>query len=582
MKKLLSLLLSLSILAGLFVLPVYASPESIPEAEPAAEAITETVDAEPAEPEYVPVEPEEAPAETEESPAEPEEAPVTDGDGIDPIDAVLGDAPEDPEVTSGAISGTDIQWAVDKETGVLTVTGTGVLPDYENFEDTPWRDCRAIIKKIVVSAGITAIGENNFRYLPLVTEVSLPDGLTTIGGYAFYYDLSLTSIVLPDSVTTIKDSAFADCHALKNVTFSKALKTIGKSAFSDAALEAIDLPDGLTYIGESAFFSRYATYTELTLPGSLGAMETVPFTDYDKLVTATLEEGITVVPPYFFYVSYNLKTLNLPSTIEVLGESFINPYFFSLEDDDERKPKLETINVADRDGYDFFGWTDEAGMFFTSEEICAGAEYTGNLYSTWLRSWTEGMFTDVRSAAWYHDAVQICYQLELMNGMSATTFKPMGSGTRAQTVTILYRLAGEPEVTSSTSFSDVKAGLWYSDAVAWASEVGITTGYPDGTFRPDNAVSRQEFVTFLYRMSVYLELVDKDTAWSEAVLGDFPDKNLIASWALNAEAWSVAVGLQQGSRDSDGIIRLRPTSTVTRAQLATFLFNYCLGEWLEE
>lgn len=578
MKKILSLLLSLSMLVGLFVLPAYAAPENITEAEPAEEAITETVDAEEA---LLPNEAEETPAELEEAPAETE-VPATDGDTPDPIDEMLAGAPTDPEVTSGAISGTDIQWAVDKATGALTVSGTGVLPDYENFKDTPWWDCRAVITKIVVGPGITAIGKNDFRCLPLNAEISLPDGLITIGQDAFSYNLSLTSIVLPDSVTTIKDSAFKNCHALKNVVFSASLKTIEEDAFCETSLEAINLPDGLTYIGDYAFLSHGATYTELTLPGSLGAMDTTPFVDYEKLVTATLKEGITVVPPYFFNVARNLETLNLPSTIEVLGEEFILKYLFTNEDGQGRQAKLKAINIADRDGYDFAGWLDETGTLFTSEEICAGADYTGDLLATWLRSWTEGTFTDVKPTAWYHDAVQVCYQLELMNGMSATTFKPQGVGTRAQTVTILYRLAGEPEVTSTAAFSDVKAGQWYSDAVAWASEAGITTGYPDGTFRPNRAVSRQEFVTFLYRLSVYLELVEKDAAWSEAVLGDFPDKDRIATWAVNAEAWSVAVGLQQGSRESDGTILLRPASTVTRAELATYLCNYCLGEWLDE
>ncbi len=608
MKKLLSYLLSLSMLAGLLVLPAYAAPEEAAGANPAGEAITEPVDAGEAlpveeteesaaeesesageapefEPEKAPSEPDEAPTEPEQTPAEPESL-TSDGAGIDPIEAMLGDAPEDPEVTSGSIPGTSIQWTVDKSTGVLTVSGTGALPDYEDVADTPWRDCRAVITKIVVGSGITAIGKNNFRYLPLVTEVSLPNGVTTIGEYAFYYDLSLTAIVLPNSVVTVKASAFAECDALKDVTFSTALTTIETYAFSRTRLESLDLPDGLTYIGDYAFDALFATYTELTLPGSLGSMDTIPFTDHLKLVTATLEEGITVVPPYYFSSSTSLKTLNLPSTIQVLGKGFINPYFFTLEDGDERKAKLETINVAERDGYEFIGWTDETGAVFTSEEICAGAEYDGNLHSTWIRTWTEGTFTDVSANAWYHDAVQLCYQLELMNGMSATTFKPQGTGTRAQAVTILYRLAGSPKVTSASSFSDVKdndpKADWYLNAVAWASEAGITTGYPDGTFRPNRTVSRQEFVTFLYRMSVYLELVDENKTWDEKVIEAFPDKGRIADWARNTEIWSVAVGLQEGSLESDGTTKLLPTSTVTRAQLAAYLCNYCLGEWLGE
>ena len=595
MKKLISILLCLCLVLSLGVLSVFASEELSPEEAPesAAEAVPEeeaplTLDGE--EPDGGESGETGSGGEGEGgdsgeaghvTPTDAEEnATPSDAKKLDPIDELLEGAPEDPEVTSGVIAGTNLRWNVDIDSGVLTISGTGDMPDYADFDEmtnayhpnTPWWDCRAVIRKIVVESGVTGLGSYAFSRLPLVTEVSLPGTLTDIRKGAFHCCLSLPEVTIPAGVTDIGNSAFENCNALASVTFPDGLKTIGANAFYFTILNSIALPDGLESIGSGAFYA--SSFTELTLPGSLGdltpapdttGIQLSPFSGCADLWAVTLGEGITNVPPLYFGQSYAMEILNLPSTIRTLGHEFIILH--------DSPAALTTINVAHRSGYAFIGWTDENGSVFSSEELCTGVEYVGDLTATWIRTWEEGHFTDVSETAWYHDAVQFCYQAELMNGMSETRFEPNGSATRAQVVTVLWRLAGEPAAKDS-DFSDVTGGKYYSTAVAWAADNGITNGYPDGTFRPNNDVTRQEFVTFLYRFTEAWAGEQPPSCDSDP-LAEFADRDQVGSWAQSAECWSVAAGLQEGSLEG-GVLYLNPARSIRRSELAAFLMRYCV------
>ena len=100
-------------------------------------------------------------------------------------------------------------------------------------------------------------------------------------------------------------------------------------------------------------------------------------------------------------------------------------------------------------------------------------------------------FADVPESAWYYDEVQYVYENGFMLGMTEDTFAPEATLTRAMLVTILYRMAGEPEVTDRASFADVPAGCWYTDAVAWAKQTQISVGYDETRFAPNDAITRE-------------------------------------------------------------------------------------------
>ena len=174
-------------------------------------------------------------------------------------------------------------------------------------------------------------------------------------------------------------------------------------------------------------------------------------------------------------------------------------------------------------------------------------------------------FTDASPTAWYHDGVHYCLETGLMVGTSDSTFEPDGIVTRAQVVTILYRVEGEPEV-GETVFPDVPAGQWYTDAVTWAAGEGIVYGYDTGKFGPTDQITIEQLIAILNRYAKYLgyEVDDK------ASLTGFPDYTTISEYAIPSMEWAVAKDVYDGF---NGL--LIPTKGATRAQTAWILMKFC-------
>ena len=177
-------------------------------------------------------------------------------------------------------------------------------------------------------------------------------------------------------------------------------------------------------------------------------------------------------------------------------------------------------------------------------------------------------FPDVTEGDWFYDAVRYAYETGLMDGVGDNLFAPNSETTRAQLVTILYRLAGEPEPGGDSGFADVAAGTWYTDAVVWAAENGIVNGTTDTTFAPGEDITREQLVTVLYR---YAESKGYDVSAS-ADLSGYPDAGQVQDYAQPAMAWAVAEGIVEGV---DG--NLNPAGNATRAQIATILMRFCEG-----
>lgn len=170
-------------------------------------------------------------------------------------------------------------------------------------------------------------------------------------------------------------------------------------------------------------------------------------------------------------------------------------------------------------------------------------------------------FSDVAADAWYADAVEYVRDNGLMSGTSDTTFSPDGTMTRAMLATTLYRVAGSPAVSGTDAFTDTQEGAWYSDAVLWASQEGVISGYGSGLFGTNDPVSREQIAAVLWRYA--------GSPAAEAGQ-DFADESAIASYAAGAVDWARANGVMNGM---DGN-RFAPKSSATRAQVATILRNY--------
>ena len=174
-------------------------------------------------------------------------------------------------------------------------------------------------------------------------------------------------------------------------------------------------------------------------------------------------------------------------------------------------------------------------------------------------------FTDVPADAYYHDAVYALVDQGVVKGVTETTFCPDNPLTRGQFVTMLYRMAGEPDVTAPAAFSDVAADSYYADAVAWAVEKEITNGTSATTFSPDSNVTREQMVTFLYRCAKATGSLNDKTA----DLSGYTDAASVADFAKTPFAWAVANGVVNGTSATT----LGPKDTATRAQAVTVLYR---------
>ena len=174
----------------------------------------------------------------------------------------------------------------------------------------------------------------------------------------------------------------------------------------------------------------------------------------------------------------------------------------------------------------------------------------------------ENTFDDATSG-WYKPAVDFAQASGLMSGMGDNKFAPDVTTTRAMVAQVMYELADEPDVSDLTCpLSDVDSTAWYADAVTWAYNAGVVSGYEDGTFRPGRAITRQEMAVMFYGM-----LFGTDSILAEddikIALGAFKDGDTVASWAREAVAVCYISGIMVGDNGS-----FKPTDLLSRAQLA--------------
>ena len=226
---------------------------------------------------------------------------------------------------------------------------------------------------------------------------------------------------------------------------------------------------------------------------------------------------------------------------------------------------LSTLTVTDRFG-DAVRVTENSDGTYTFPMPNGQVTVTATFVQVEEPAPTEP-FVDVNEGDWFYDAVVYAYQNELMDGVGGNRFAPNSETTRAQLVTILYRLEGEPAVSGDLPFTDVEAGIWYTDAILWAAQNNIVNGVNDTEFAPGDDLTRQQLVTILYR---YAESKGYDVSAS-ADLSGYPDAGQVQDYAQPAMAWAVAENIIQGMEDGT----LKPAGNASRAQIATILMRFC-------
>ena len=309
----------------------------------------------------------------------------------------------------------------------------------------------------------------------------------------------------------------------------------------DVTLE-ISLPGGVTWTVNGEDIPKTADLTDLDMGVSLNT-STIPV---DLINTITGEIGTVQLTlkhdgPFGFTM-----TLTAPVGKENEG-LWANLYHY---DEDAGEMAYQTAALVDEDG--------NAALPFdhASQYAIVIDEKSHQL-----------PFEDVASGSWYEPAVRYVYTHNIMKGMSATTFVPNKSLTRAEAVQVLYNLEGQPETSGSTTFPDL-VYEWYKPAISWAEQTGVVDGYEDGTFRPDEPVTRQEFAQMLYNYASYK---DYDLS-AQGDLTAFPDGDSVQEWAIPAMAWANGNELINGHDDGT----LEPGGTTTRAQAASILMRFDL------
>lgn len=332
-----------------------------------------------------------------------------------------------------------------------------------------------------------------------------------------------------DVITVLKDNLSA--------TMSGSSRTITVKNGSAASINVTVNGDKQTLQSSSSHNFTY-TRPSSSSPGSSGGSISTPTTSYNVNVNAATNGAVAA----------DKKTAAKGTTVTVTASP-------------SKGYVVDAVKVVDKDGKDVAVTGKDGKYVFTMP----GSAVT--VTGTFKAETSVALpFTDVKSGDWFYPAVQYAYAQGLMTGTSATTFAPNGTMNRAMIVTVLYRLEKSPAVTGASKFTDVPAGQWYSDAVAWAAANKIVNGYDETTFGPMNAVTREQMAAILFR---YEQVKGLENVTLEENLNRFPDQNKISAYAIPALQWAVGQKIINGNADGT----LDPTGTATRAQVAQIFTN---------
>ena len=342
-----------------------------------------------------------------------------------------------------------------------------------------------------------------------------------------------------DKIEAAKDGATVE------ITLRTGQTTLNKEVFEELAGRdvtlKVNLPGGVSWTVNGQDIPTDLDFTDLDLGVSLNT-STIPV---DVINLVTEEKGsIQLALAHDGEFGFTL-TLTAPLGVENKG-LWANLYHY---DTTLKQMLFETSAQVDASG-------NVALKFTHASEYAIVLDEKSH----------ELPFTDVGKKSWYTAAVQYVYQHGIMTGTSATTFEPGTPLSRAMVAQILYNLEGKPDVSTEDSFSDAAgAGQWAVNAIAWAKQTDVVSGYGDGTFRPNQAVTREELAQMLYNYAQYKGII-------LPAMGDltkFPDGGKVSSWAEIAMSWANGLGIINGYEDST----LRPGGSTTRAEAASMIMS---------
>ena len=553
-------------------------------------------------------------------------------------------------------------------------SGEFVIPDHvTKVGDYSFFGCKKITS-LMIPDTVTEIGSHGFWGLSGIESIDLPDGLTKIAEKTFCECTSLKSLYIPDGVKVIESRAIWDCKALETIHLPDSLVTIADNVFYACPLTSITIPAGTESIGNRAFiqcpslekiifegdapsntdkrFINKCDNAKIYYNSGASGFGGASFTSYGQVAFSDCETG-----HYYKYVSqadvadipcggylkdlykcarceqemlkstdavrehelvhHDAKdpTCTEPGNYEydeclncdyttyeeipaaghdyratvheatctargyteyvcsVCGHSYVDEASYTEPLDHDYRATVHEATCTER-GYTEYvcsvcghSYVDEAtyveplGHDFGEDnaaETCARCGAKNPAYNPPV---PQISFTDVKPGAFYAEAVGWALANGITKGTSDTTFSPGKGCTRAEVVTFLWRAAGEPEPAAANNpFGDVGAKSYYYKAVQWAVENNVTTGTSSTTFSPSATCTRAQIVTFLWRYN--------GAPKPESDRNPFTDVKKSAYFG-KAVLWAVENGITEGTSKT----KFSPSSVCTRGQVVTFLYR---------
>ena len=224
------------------------------------------------------------------------------------------------DIIASGTCGDNLTWKLTKD-GVLTISGTGEMYDYDYSNNSPWNSYKQQIKTININDGVTSIGDYAFFNCKSLTSITIPNSVTSIEYRAFYYCDALTSISIPNSVTSIGDEAFQFCPSLTSITIPNSVTSIGDFVFNScSSLTSITIGNSVTSIGNSTF-SGCSSLTSITIGNSVTSIGNFAFQGCTSLTSITIPNSVTYIEDYAFEYCSSLTSIIIGNSVTSIGNA---------------------------------------------------------------------------------------------------------------------------------------------------------------------------------------------------------------------------------------------------------------------
>ena len=237
-------------------------------------------------------------------------------------------------ISAMAQSGTtgDLSWNFDSNTGTLTISGTGDMPDYYYYSSIPWSYYWSDILEVDIANGVTSIGDGAFFRCSSLTSATIPSSVTSIGKYAFLDCSSLASIAIGNNVASIGEAAFNGCSSLTSATIPSSVTNIGDGVFRNCqSLTSINVAasniaylseDGVLYNKDQTTLIAYPlskTNTYFSIPVSVTSIEHYAFGYCRNLASITIPNSVISIEDYAFQHCIGLTSITIPNSVKSIG-----------------------------------------------------------------------------------------------------------------------------------------------------------------------------------------------------------------------------------------------------------------------